>query len=264
MAKTGLKHPVCAIYSDITGAPVYTNGVVIGKAIKSSVSWDKNDAKLNADDDIAEMDNSVIGGKLTIATDDLSIDVKAMLFGHQVVNGELVVSDTDKAPYIGFGVYGRTVRNGETKWRAVFLPKVIFGAPNDETETRGEKIQYQTPTIEGEIMKDINGVFMREKIFDSEEDAVAYLDNMVNLVPQLSKPVASLASGIYEGAQSVALTALTGATIYYTLNGTTPSETNGTQYTSAISITSTCALRAIAAKAGYNNSEVATYEYIIE
>ena len=72
-----------------------------------------------------------------------------------------------------------------------------------------------------------------------------------------------LVAGTYTGAQSVTLTAGAGEKIYYTTNGTTPSAANGTEYSSAISIAATCALRAIAIKADMNNSEVATYEYII-
>lgn len=263
MAKTGLKHPVCAIYSEITGSPVYTSGVIIGKAIKSNLKWNKNDVKLNADDNVAERDNSVIGGTLTVSTDDLSYAVRAMLFGHTYSNGKLVVSENDVAPYVGYGVYGKTVRDGVIKWRATFVPKVMFGVPDDETETRGEKTQFQTPTIEGEVMKDINGQFFYEELFDTEAEAIAYLDGLVGITPQLDKPASSKPTGTYSGTQSITLTALTGADIYYTTNGTTPSATNGTKYSAAVSVANSCALRAVAIKSGYSNSEIATYEYII-
>ena len=54
-----------------------------------------------------------------------------------------------------------------------------------------------------------------------------------------------------------------GATIRYTTNGTTPSETVGTVYSSAVSISATCTLQAIAYENGYSDSRVASGLYTI-
>lgn len=53
--------------------------------------------------------------------------------------------------------------------------------------------------------------------------------------------------------------ATAGASIFYTTNGTTPTE-NNTQYTGAITVDHNCIVKAIAAKDGYDNSGVATYQ----
>lgn len=56
-----------------------------------------------------------------------------------------------------------------------------------------------------------------------------------------------------------------GCDIYYTTNGTTPSKSNGTKYTSSgIAITENCTLKAIAYKSGYEDSEVKEWEYKIK
>lgn len=49
------------------------------------------------------------------------------------------------------------------------------------------------------------------------------------------------------------------ATIYYTLDGSTPSASK-TKYTGAFSVNESCTIKAIAVKAGMNNSSVATLE----
>lgn len=73
---------------------------------------------------------------------------------------------------------------------------------------------------------------------------------------KVETPVASPVAGTYDSAQSVSLSCgTTGATIYYTLDGTTPTS-GSTQYSSAISISSTKTLKAIAIKNGMTNSDV--------
>ena len=51
-----------------------------------------------------------------------------------------------------------------------------------------------------------------------------------------------------------------GATIYYTTNGNTPT-TSSTQYSSPITLSGACTIKAIAVKSGMNNSSVASREY---
>ena len=52
-----------------------------------------------------------------------------------------------------------------------------------------------------------------------------------------------------------------GCDIYYTTNGSTPSKSNGTKYSSGITINSACTLKAIAYKSGYEDSNVLTETY---
>ena len=111
-------------------------------------------------------------------------------------------------------------------------------------------------------MLDDDGNWKKEKTFNTEAEAIAYLQAKSGVKAQCAKPVADVA-GSYSTVQSVGLTAGVGETIKYTTNGTTPSSTNGTEFTTDVDITESCALKAIAYKAEMNDSEIATYEYII-
>jgi hypothetical protein len=76
-------------------------------------------------------------------------------------------------------------------------------------------------------------------------------------------PKFSVAAGTYSSAQTVSISDSTsGATIYYTTNGTTPT-TSSTKYTGAISVGSSETLEAIATASGDSNSAVATAAYTI-
>lgn len=76
-------------------------------------------------------------------------------------------------------------------------------------------------------------------------------------------PTFSPAAGTYSTAQSVTISdATTGATIYYTTNGTTPT-TSSTVYSGPIAVSSSQTIEAIATASGYSQSAVAVAAYII-
>jgi len=80
----------------------------------------------------------------------------------------------------------------------------------------------------------------------------------------LAAPTFSIAPGTYSSAQTVSISdATSGATIYYTTNGTTPT-TSSTVYSTPVSVSSTETLEAIAVDSGYTNSPVATGAYTID
>ena len=82
---------------------------------------------------------------------------------------------------------------------------------------------------------------------------------------QCATPTFNPAAGTFTTSTSVTISTTTGgATIRYTTNGTTPSSTVGTVYSSAVSITATSTLQAIAYETGYANSAVASGVYTIQ
>ncbi len=85
----------------------------------------------------------------------------------------------------------------------------------------------------------------------------------INLLPVVATPTFSPAAGVYTAAQSVTISdATSGATIYYTTNGTVPT-TSSTEYTGPITVSSTETLMAIGAATGDNTSAVASAAYFI-
>lgn len=85
------------------------------------------------------------------------------------------------------------------------------------------------------------------------------------VVETVATPVISPNGGEVESGAAITITCTTeGATIYYTLDGTTPSASNGTEYTTSFALTSEATIKAIAILNGYNDSEVATASFTIK
>jgi len=84
------------------------------------------------------------------------------------------------------------------------------------------------------------------------------------ITPVAATPVFALGAGTYKGKQTVAISDVTaGATIFYTVNGTTPTATS-TKYTGAITVSATETINAIAIANGYSNSLVGAVKYTIK
>jgi len=255
MAKIGLKYPA------FKGA---VNKGVIGKAIQADIAIQVNEVYLYGDDAIAESDKSFQSGKITLGVDDLSDDIQVEFLGHTVAaSGEITAKGTDNNPYVGLGFYGIKKVNNIQKFRAIWLLKVQFAEPNDTNGTKGQNVAFATSTLEGTIMLDDNGDWKKEQTFATEALAKAYIDDKAGITTKCTTPTASVVPGTYPTTQSVTLAAGAGEAIYYTVNGTTPSATNGTLYSAVISVAASKAIKAIAIKNGSSNSNIATYEYII-
>jgi hypothetical protein len=83
-------------------------------------------------------------------------------------------------------------------------------------------------------------------------------------VSTVATPTFNPGGGTYSSAQNVTITSATGgASIRYTLDGSTPTSTTGTIYSGPVNISSTATLKAIAYESGFNNSTVASATYTI-
>ena len=79
----------------------------------------------------------------------------------------------------------------------------------------------------------------------------------------VATPVISLPSGTYINSQSVTITDTPGSTIYYTIDGSTPTAAS-IAYSGPITISSSETLNAIAVAVNYNQSAVASTTYTIK
>lgn len=179
MAKVGLKYLRYGLLREgENGEDTYGPARTLGKAIKADININKNDVKLYADDTLAESDKTFSNGTMSVETSDISQEDNANVLGHsRTEDGELIANTNDQAPYLGFGFYGSKKVNGQLKYRAVFFTKIQFGEPNDNNSTKGETVTFNTETIEATIMTNSKGIWKKEKTFDTEREAMQYIDS---------------------------------------------------------------------------------------
>lgn len=179
MAFVGLARPVIK--------PETGKGIVLGKAIGVDIEPQYSEASLYGDNKKAEYEKKFKSAKVTLETTSLPLAAHNSLFGHTVTEeseGEaatIISKSGDNANYVGFGIYTEECVDGKTKYVTAWLPKVKFADSSDSWETKGENINYKTPSIEGEALADEAGVWRELKVFDTEAEAVSYLNAQANI-----------------------------------------------------------------------------------
>lgn len=177
MAKIGLNNFRYSVLTEAAdGTPSYAGAVKPAKAVSCSVSVDNNDAKLFADDGLAESDTSFAGGSVTMGIDEDDLTTMAALLGHTISEGEIVRNAEDVAPYVGLGRIVTKMVNGAYKYKVEILYKVKFAEPSQENNTKGESIEFGTTEIEGTVNALANGDWSKAKQFDTKEAAITYLE----------------------------------------------------------------------------------------
>ena len=140
------------------------------------------------------------------------------------------------------------------------------------TTTSGASIRY---TTDGSTPSEITGILYSAPIAVSATTtikAIAYANGMVDsprntatYTIQVVTPTFSPAAGTYTSTQTVTISTTTsGASIRYTTDGSTPSNTAGSPYTGPITVSSSTTIKAVAYASGLANSTVNTATYTIQ
>lgn len=166
------------------GTPSYADGQKLGKAVSANVSITNNSATLYGDDALAESDTSFANGTITLGVTDDDDTIFAPLLGHKITAGEVVKASTDAAPYVGVGRILTKMVNGAYKYKVNFLYKVKFSEPSNDETTKGETVEFSTPSVEGMVsaLSDNKGTWGISKTFTDKDDAISYLKGLLGIV----------------------------------------------------------------------------------
>jgi phi13 family phage major tail protein len=184
MAKIGLENFLYGILTEASdGTATYGSPQKPGKAISCNVSISSNDAKLYADDSLAESDTSFQSGTVSMEVDNADVTTQATLLGHTVTGDVMVRNANDVAPYVALGRIVTKMVGGQYKYKVEFLNKVKFSEPSQENTTKGESVEFGTTTLEGIVSTLANGDWSKTQTFDSLASAKTFLESLFGTTP---------------------------------------------------------------------------------
>lgn len=188
MARIGMKHPVWAKLEKETNGqlPTYGEGVVIGAAVSGTVTINRNNTELYADDELKESDNGATGGTIALEVDDVADEVLATITGAARNEDNSIDLTGDPSPYGGYGYIEERSINNVKSYSAIWFFKVMLGQSSINAQTRGQNTSYATTPLDGTLSTvipaaDMKNHLWRRKTFTKLEEAFAWLDGLANI-----------------------------------------------------------------------------------
>ncbi len=175
MAYVGLRKPIIAVMLPEGG---YGEPFACGKAIGITVTPSFAEASLYADDIQAEYDKEFKYADVTMNTSTLPLEAHERMFGHKIggnSESEINYNANDEQSYVGMGWISSEKIDGKRKCVGNFLNKAKFSEPSEDYSTKGDNIEYKTPSISGRALALDNGDWKKADSFETEKEAIAYV-----------------------------------------------------------------------------------------
>lgn len=177
MAYIGLRKP---IIGKMETEGTYGEPFALGKAIGLQVTPNYAEGSLFADDVQAEYDKAFSFAEVTLNTSTIPIQAHKEMFGHTVSEEsekKSVDYDVDdQNNYVGMGWITQEIVSGVRSFTGNFLYKVKFSEPSEDYATKGENIEYKTPTISGRAMANDDGKWKSVEVFKTEKEAMDWIN----------------------------------------------------------------------------------------
>lgn len=139
------------ITEDKDGNETYAAPVKLAKAITVELSIELAEGTLYADNSAAEVIKEFKNATLKLGIDDIGIKAAEVLTGAKIDDNKVLISTSDdeaKAVAIAF-----RAKKSNGKFRYFWLYRVKFGIPENNLTTKGDNIEFATPTIEGTVTR---------------------------------------------------------------------------------------------------------------
>ena len=166
-------------YKNTSGAVSYENPTDVGDAMSAQLELRFAEGRIYAESKLAEYIKLATGGTISLAVKYIKKAAQAMLYGctSDTSKENLKFSAKDIANYVGVGFYAPDKIDGVTKYTCIWVPKALFGPPSMSYQTKGENIQFNTPTTTGEFLADdsTDELLLETETVDTAADAVAWI-----------------------------------------------------------------------------------------
>lgn len=181
MAYIGLRNPFVAKFNRATNT--YSDGFKYSHAVSLNITPNYSEASLYGDDIQVEYAKSFNNASVSLGTTSTPIEAAEIMFGHTVdrANNQVVYKATDEPNYVGVGVTALEQVDGVVKYSAAIILSVKFTDSSTAYTTKGESLQFSTPTVEGVAIATDDERWMVTKVFDTAEEATAFVKEFLNI-----------------------------------------------------------------------------------
>ena len=166
-------------YKNTSGTVTHTEPTDVGDAMSAQLELKFAEGRLYAESKLAEYIKLATGGTISLAVKYIKKAAPAMLYGctSDTSKENLKFSAKDIANSVGVGFCSPDKIAGWTKYSSVWVPKALFGPPSLSYQTKGENIQFNTPTTTGEFLADDSAdeLLLETETVDTAEAAVAWI-----------------------------------------------------------------------------------------
>jgi phi13 family phage major tail protein len=134
-----------------SSAPTYATPVAAPGVMHININPNVNSVTAFYDDGPGDVATTLGNIEVEIEKNLLTAQQKADLLGHVLdANKGLVYADSDTPPWVAIGF--KTLKSNGT-YRYVWLFKGRFSEPEDNSETKGDSVNFQSETIKGNFVK---------------------------------------------------------------------------------------------------------------
>lgn len=139
-----------------TGAETYGTPVKLGEAISVAINPTYEENKLYGDNMAVEVVKNLKEIAITINTTDIPLADRAIMLGHDTDSstGAIIVKNEDEPPYVAI-MFEATTADGGSHYYKFYKGK--FAESQQQIETAGESINWQTPSMEGIFISNADG-----------------------------------------------------------------------------------------------------------
>lgn len=175
----------------------YTGGVkMMGQAISADFAPSKpSDNPLYANNGVAENDASgASGGTLKTVLDRLTMEAAADLYGltvkevsvtvggQEVKGKSLDYTGLEQSAPVGVAYIRENQEDGVRSHEVVLYRRAVYSMPNEKAQTRGEKVEWQTPELEAVVSGmegDGTNPWYRSVVFPTQAAAIAFIEQQL-------------------------------------------------------------------------------------
>lgn len=198
MAEFGANHPCFKPKNS-------TAGVVLDKLVSANLTVNLASGELYADDSLAEQLSEFASGTIAMETDHMSDANAAIVYGCKVEDGTVIYNTNDTAPEGELTYYKVLMKNGVKSFKGYYYPRVRAALGNDNAQTRGSNITFQTTQTTFTVFADDAKDWRKTKTFATPEAAIAWCDTMCSVATYHAINVSSQGAGESEGVQPLGI-----------------------------------------------------------